>query len=250
MNNGIDVLFLGSSHAYRGFDPRNFPGIKTFNLGSNSQTPIQTDLLLQRYLDKLKPQKIIYEVFPNGFCIDGVESALDIISNDENDIHSAEMALRVNDVSTYNTLIYSAGVDALHLNRFFIEGTRKTQNNDTYIPGGYVEKDLQHFSDSCCQPIKQWNFRKEQFNAFQKSITKIRENNIDLILVYAPVTSAYYHSYTNNQIFDSLITRYDKKYYNFNEIIHLNDSLDFYDKHHLNKNGVDTFNKVLKTFLN
>lgn len=37
-----DILFLGSSHAYRGFDTRIFSkhGITSFNLGSSAQTPI------------------------------------------------------------------------------------------------------------------------------------------------------------------------------------------------------------------
>ena len=36
-----DILFIGSSHSYRGFDTRVFQkhGIKAFNLGSSSQTP-------------------------------------------------------------------------------------------------------------------------------------------------------------------------------------------------------------------
>lgn len=38
----IDILFLGSSHTYRGFDTRIFSkyGYSTFNLGTTSQTPI------------------------------------------------------------------------------------------------------------------------------------------------------------------------------------------------------------------
>ena len=53
----VDILFLGSSHTYRGFDPRIFArhGFHTFNLGSSSQSPIQTEILLKRYLDKLNP---------------------------------------------------------------------------------------------------------------------------------------------------------------------------------------------------
>ena len=45
----VDVLFLGSSHAYRGFDTRIFKesGIASFNLGSSSQAPVQSLLLLK-----------------------------------------------------------------------------------------------------------------------------------------------------------------------------------------------------------
>jgi len=43
----IDILILGSSHAYRGYDPRIFNkhGFSMFNLGSSAQSPIQTKVL-------------------------------------------------------------------------------------------------------------------------------------------------------------------------------------------------------------
>jgi hypothetical protein len=64
----IDILFIGSSHAYRGFDPRIFEknGLKTFNLGTSAQTPLQTEILLNRYLEKLNPKMIIYDVYPKN----------------------------------------------------------------------------------------------------------------------------------------------------------------------------------------
>ena len=77
----IDILFLGSSHTYRGFDTRVFKknGYNSFNLGSSSQSPIQTLTLTKRYLNQLNPKLIVYEVYPTTFTIDGIESSLDII---------------------------------------------------------------------------------------------------------------------------------------------------------------------------
>jgi len=82
----VDILFLGSSHSYRGFNPQYFSGYKTFNLGSSAQTPIQTNLLLKRYLHQLNPKTIVYEVYPISLSIDGVESSSDIIANDHHPI--------------------------------------------------------------------------------------------------------------------------------------------------------------------
>ena len=75
----VDILFLGSSHAYRGFDTRIFleNGYKSFNLGSSAQTPTQTKVLVERYLGSLNPELVIYEVYPKTFTMDGVESSLD-----------------------------------------------------------------------------------------------------------------------------------------------------------------------------
>ena len=38
----VDIVFVGSSHAYRSFDPRFFAreGLTTFNIGTRAQTPL------------------------------------------------------------------------------------------------------------------------------------------------------------------------------------------------------------------
>lgn len=239
----IDILFLGSSHAYRGFDTRIFSknGYKTFNLGSSAQTPIQTKVLLNRYLNTLNPKTIIYEVYPDTFIFDGVESSLDIIANDNNDLFSFGMALKINNIKTYNTFFYSLICDYLNLNKSFKEPIIK--DNDRYISGGYVEKKIDYF-----KPIK---FEKKeiilnqyQLESFSEVVNMLKNKKTRLILVYAPLPKANYKSYTNNHYFDSLMTSYSE-YYNFNKIMSLNDSLYFYDEHHLNQNGVDLFNAKL-----
>ncbi len=239
----LDILFLGSSHAYRGFDTRIFSKYKykTFNLGSSSQTPIQTKVLLNRYLDSLNPKMVIYEVYPETFIIDGVESSLDLISNDNNDFYSFEMALKINNIKTYNTFIYSLIHNFFNLNKSFAEPVIK--EDDKYIPGGFVEQEIGFF-----QPIpfekKEIIFCDYQLEAFSEIVQMLKNRNIELILVYAPIPKVNYNSYINNGYFDSLMMKYSK-YYNFNKIMALNDSLHFQDSHHLNQNGVELFNEKL-----
>ncbi|MCX6267461.1 MAG: hypothetical protein NTW16_08910 [Bacteroidetes bacterium] len=100
----VDILVIGSSHAYRGFDPRIFAskGIKIFNLGSSAQTPIQTEILVKEHIDRLKPKLVIFEVFPGVFTNDGVESSLDLITNSDINIGTVMMTLRINNLITYN----------------------------------------------------------------------------------------------------------------------------------------------------
>lgn len=68
--------------------------------------------------------------------------------------------------------------------------------------------------------------------------------HIKLILVQAPVTNSYYKSIKNNQQLDAFFTSI-AEYYNFNKIMKLSDTLDFYDSNHLNQIGVEKFNKEL-----
>ncbi|NHW60088.1 hypothetical protein HA378_33495, partial [Escherichia coli] len=79
-----------SSHAYRGFDTRVFSknGISSFNLGSSSQSPINTQVLLKQYLDRIKPKMIVYEVYAGTLSADGVESSLDMLSNNKIDVNA------------------------------------------------------------------------------------------------------------------------------------------------------------------
>ncbi len=105
----VDVLFLGSSIAYRGFDTEKFNmhGLKSFNLGSSAQTPMQTNVLLQRYYSRLNPKLVIYEVYPPAFSWDGVESSIDLISYDHNDVNSLRMGMKTMNISVINTILFS-----------------------------------------------------------------------------------------------------------------------------------------------
>jgi len=239
----IDVLFLGSSHAYRGFDPRIFKaaGLSTFNLGSSSQTPIQSRLLLNRYLAQLTPKLVIYETTPGVFEADGVESALDIISNSRNDTSTLLMTLKLKHIRIFNNFIYGVMRDLFGLNDSYMESLNK--GNDTYITGGYVEKEMLHFKTKSFEN-RNWNFSDNQLSEFEAMVTMIKNAGIELILVRAPVTPSLYNSFQNNISFDDLMSSYST-YYNFNEILQLDDSFHFYDSNHLNQNGVDVFNHKL-----
>lgn len=246
----IDILFLGSSHAYRGFDPRNFSQYKTFNLGSSSQTPIQTKVLLNRYLDKLNPSLIVYEVYPGTIEGDGVESAIDIVSNDVNDFESIKMSIKLNSVKVYNTLLFAYFVEVFGTFEKFNESIVK--DDDTYIKGGYVEKKIKYYKNQTnLKRENNWQLNQVCMNDFSDIIKSIKSKNIKLMLVYAPISSQQYHSYKNNVFIDSVMNSYGVPYYNFNQQVLLDDSLDFYDPTHLNQKGVNKFNaKLNDLFMN
>lgn len=243
-----DILFLGSSHAYRGFDPRVFQesGIASFNLGSSSQTPINTKVLLHQYLDEINPKMVIYEVYIETLSADGVESSLDLLSNNKIDKNAINMALEINQLSTYNTLIYGYFRQLLGLNKNFQEP--KKQKEDTYISGGFVETEFRK------NPLNdekkgKWNINSKQIKTLKENIHFIQERNIPVILVQAPITKKLYDSKTNNREVDSLLSTLGT-YKNFYGKISLNDTLDYYDSNHLNQQGVVKFNQKLIEYLN
>ncbi|MEM9544524.1 MAG: hypothetical protein AAGA77_01055 [Bacteroidota bacterium] len=239
----VDILFLGSSHSYRGFDVRKFDslGLKTFNMGTGAQTPIQTKALLKRYLPKMNPKTIIYEVSPILFSYEPVESSLDLIANDVNDWNTMEMVFSINHIKTYNTAIYAMYRDALNLNKDFKENASRA--DDLYIPGGYVQKRMKRYKYRKHNK-KERKPRSIQVNAFYHNVQMIKDKEINLILVQTPITQSLYKAHTSNKLFDKQMKEL-APYYNFNELIQLDDSIHFYDSHHLNQDGVEVFNDSL-----
>lgn len=246
----VDVLFLGSSHAYRGFDVRIFEraGIRSFNLGSSGQSPIQSTLLLDRYLAQLKPRIVVFEVFPRTFCSDGVESSLDMIANAKNDWDSMFMALRQGNARVFNTLIYGLWMDTIGRNAAFSEPAKR--GRDLYISGGFVERmpNLPGVEIETNFPPEEWEINETQFEEFDKMVDRLEAAGITLILIQAPITKAYFNSYTNNDEFDRRMNVYGN-YYNFNHLINLDDGLHFYDSHHLTQVGVELFNAKIVEIL-
>lgn len=240
----VDILFLGSSHTLRGFDPRIFKkfGYKTFNLGSNSQTPIHTEFILNRYLDSLNPKIVIFEVCPYIFSSDGIESALEFMSNDDIGLDNIKLSFKNNNLKVYNTLIYAIYREVIHDDKGNHLENRK-MNRDTYIEGGFVErKDV--FYNQQNFPNQRWVYNKKEFQSLQKIVDKLNERGVEIIFIQTPVTSDLYGSYLNNNDFDNEMKKYGK-YYNFNKLMQLNDTLYFWDSNHLNQNGVIRFNEKL-----
>lgn len=243
----IDILFLGSSHAYRGFDTRIFNenGYKTFNLGSSSQSPIQTKLLLDRYLTRLNPKLVVWELTPSALASDGVESALDLISNDNIDLGSLKMALYINNLRIYNTLFIACISEIIKTNRQKPEENHNKK--DTYVKGGFVEKKLKFYEPKPIESEKKaFNPNKKQLNIVNDVITLLKKNEIKYIMVSTPVTKDRTDLYNNLNAFHEYMASLGQ-YYNFNKIVSLKDTMHFYDSHHLNQNGVEIFNnEILK----
>lgn len=240
----VDLVFIGSSRCYRGFDNRIFSknGIKSFNLGSSAQSPKQSFVLLKRHIKKLNPKTIILEVNPMTLSSSGVESSIDLIANDKNDILTITDLIDFNNIKTFNTAIVGFYKDFFNRNKNFTENHIKEK--DTYISGGFVQKKTS-FNTLTKENKKQIKIPENQLQKIKQIKQLANSINAALILVQAPVTKSLYDSYQNNEEFDSLMLNIST-YTNYNTL-QLDDSLDFYDSHHLNQNGVKKFNvKVIE----
>ena len=248
--NDVDILVLGSSHAYRGFDPRIFNnyGLDIFNFGSSSQSPLQTEVLLKRYYNSLNPKTVLFEIYPALFASDGVESAISLLSSDIIDRHSLRMALEIDNMTIYNSMFFSFLKNNL-------SGASQSTNvtkygTHMYVKGGYVERDKLYYYEPEVTSSSQWEYNESQWQAFERCLEIIKSNGAQVFLVYAPITRNLYTSITNNEKFLKRMATYGHQVYDFNVITDLDDVLHFYDSNHLNQDGVEIFNQSLISELN
>ena len=233
----VDILFLGSSHAYRTFDTRYFDslGYRTFNLGSSNQTPVQTYVLLQQYLIRLNPKLVVFEVHPDIMAYDGVEGAVDLLSNVPITPASASMALDYRNLKVINTFCYS-------LIRQWFCGALDHFEEDSivegwaYVPGGfvYIPQEPVFVPDSI--PLQDIQVLPEQVQSLSKCLDLLRHHDIPFILVEVPSSHALSQSYANYGQYTDLMATFGPFYQL--PLLPTPDSLYFTDPDHLNHRGV------------
>ncbi len=241
----VDILFVGSSRIYRGFDPRIFEkkGIEVFVLGSSGQTPIQSYILLKRYIKELNPGLVVFDLFPRSFSKKGVESSLDLLANDQMDSLSWNMAFKQDDILVWNTLIYAKFRQWIGMHHDFKEQRFKAGRGDRYVSGGYVHKKLKFHQNVDCgdnEKVKWSPPNPLQVDYFNKSINLLSKMDIDIQFINMPI--ANYDCYSNNDILNPLWQRTEWDYIDFNQVLTWRDSIDFYDNFHLNEIGVEKLN--------
>lgn len=240
-----DLLFLGSSHTYRSFDSQFFKskGLKSFNLGSSSQSPDVTGILITEYLSQLSPKVVIYEVYPEIIFSQRLESRVDIISNLKISRFPSVMNSTTSSIGEINTFILSFWHQIV--NPDFTEDRHK--GKDTYIDGGYVRNE--NIRTQFDPSIKSLSVDLENAGVenLRQNIKCIQEFGSQIVLVYAPLPTDTYALYqAQNDTIDSMYSSLGVQYINYNGIP-LNDTLHFKDDDHLNHAGVQIFNsQVLK----
>lgn len=245
----VDILIIGSSHAYRGFDPRIFKpyGYSLFNLGSSAQTPEQGYFLLNEYLDKINPKKVIFEVYPETFAADGIESATDVISNHPLSLRLVAHSFSYSNIRVFNTLLFRL-FDEMVLQNEWIES--EVRGSDTYIKGGFVASTEEFYKPKEMPFEGKFEFNEKQFKYFEKSVTLLKDRGIPYIFIQAPVTQLLDRSRPTPVEFGERLRKLGS-YHNYQGELNINDSLDFMDNDHLSQSGVEKFDvAVIENDLN
>lgn len=236
-----DVLVIGSSHAYRGYDPRIFRehGLSMFNMGSSSQTPLNTHALLCEYVTKANTGLVVMDCYENALALDGLESAADLSQNVTSDAAVLRMLGSMHDPRVMN---------------MFAVRMLVRDEPAAYVDSFYVEAGYSMNTDSVHEHIDYGLERTLEVGARQseylvKCIQYCQEQGIPIVLVTHPLPQASNHPRHEafHAIIDSVaqVTGVEYLDYAFGHGLPLHDRHHYYDHNHFNQAGVALFNPKL-----
>ena len=242
----MDIVFVGASNCYRTFDNRLYAqqGLRTFTLGTTSQTPLNSYFLLKEHIDKLKPKSVVLELSPGALQLQGgQESFLNIAVNHPITNNIIQMGLSNKKLNCFNTLVSEVVKRKFKPLTMFSEQTPSTK----YVKGGYVEDTSRFLSQNDINPFE-CNINETQTEYLDKIVALLKSKNISIAAVIQPYPSLYYKRAKNFEAYLNWVSNFSTVnhiiFFNTNTIV-LDDKDDFADLLHLNNNGSQKFNKFL-----
>lgn len=235
----IDILFIGSSHCIRSFDPRTFDrlGVTSFVMGSNSQAPLNTYYLLKKYYEQLNPKLVVFEVYPGILEFDGLEGYYDLLVNQHLSMEMAEMAVAVNNPQAINAVISRAvssltdPIDNIGQNEI---------SNETYVKGGYLSAEVAHVGDDF-GPRRDIDVSDTQIEYVHQIIDLVKSSGAEMLMMVAPIPRERRAAMTNyNEVssqINAIADQHKIRFYDFNGTLSLDSRNQFRDGQHLNANG-------------
>jgi hypothetical protein len=239
----IDILFLGSSRCYYSFAPHVFRrlGLTTFNMGSPSQTPLNTKFLLERYFDQLEPKLVIFEINPHILEKDGLESFYDLMINTPVALENFLMSLATRHPHAMNGMAVRA---LTSITMPFDSFRMQDRPMDAYLEGGALSAGNFNYRKFREVPTTV-DIPAEQFAYLGDVVDYVKERGAQIILVVAPIPKEWDKVVTNyaevSREIEAVAESHQVRYYDFNRAMTLDTRTDFKDFHHLNANGAKIF---------
>jgi len=233
-----DAIVLGSSHAYRGYDPRIFEqaGVSMFNAGTSAQNAKGALVLYNEYL-RDRADVFILDVYDPVFELEGTESNMRLIQNVPT--NTAAFALVKQEVKMYTLNALAVRLASMNVND-------EAPNTD-YIKNGFCEKKgilyaVEPLNDSV------FDANEEMFVAFETLIKQMQADGKRIVLCSHPLpASAGLHNYHDKflQRFSPLIERRGVPYIDLTYYAEGFGINEFADLSHLNQQGVELYNRIL-----
>ena len=248
----VDLLFLGSSHAYLSFDPRVFRryGLSSFNLGNGSQTPLNSYYLFETYRPRLKPKLVELDVYPIVLeSRDGLESFCELVVSTPMTWGLTRMALATGSVHALNAYTFEWA------RRLWFPLARRSQMDlspQRYVSAGFVLDD-QVYDGKTAFKNRKLKLAKKQLRYLKKILATVRRSGSKIVLVTSPYPEGFRKSFTNydevSESFKTIAEKNGVSYYDFNYRMDTQNNALFSDKSHLNGRGAEKFCHLLMRVL-
>ena len=259
----IDLAFMGSSHAYRSFDPAVFDEalhVNSFNLGGSGQNPTTTYFVLEELLRMgHKPRLIVLETYWKTLTGEDTDnaSASYVFYNIEfsaNKLSMFQSAFGFPSSLKLLSRTFQYRRVVVHLPSAFmgkILSEKRPPDSERYAGKGYVEDPSVVSADELADN----QFRDDTFHLneyrwrfLQKTIALAKRQGIEVVLVTAPIPPTSFKDVHGYQAVHSMIRgladEYGVEYIDYNILnseLGMFSDRDFRDSDHLNKNGVGIF---------
>lgn len=243
VGDSLDMLFVGSSHSYRSYNPRLFEAdsLDIFILGNSAQTPLNSYHLLLEYWDRLNPRLVILDGYPVTYTLDGYEAFLRILRDKEISIPLLKMAFSTRNPDAISTTI-SLGASRISSP---LSEAKQVFSPEDYIPGGYSRSD-QKIDSSASFDRQTWNVNKRQLHFLKKIISFLKDKKTTILFIDPPVPIEYKLSTNYTEVADLIKTIAQEFEIEFLDLSHspeLKTYSHFKDQTHLNNDGVEIFNR-------
>lgn len=241
-NKKWDVIVLGSSHAYRGYDPTVFSkhGLELYNLGTSNQHMMCTYYIAKNNLTPQNCKLVIVDIYDRVFMNEMIESMSDIIQNAPDDKTALEIALATPDIRAINMFTL----------RLFNK-TSSPLNHDTlgYVRGYQVVK--QYLSPAKVNHQRtqlRYKSNPRQLHYFDRLLAYLNEQRIPVLVVEHPLPAIY--TVKDHQRFladiQPILQKHGVTMLDYTHDPDFTHQLRYFcDENHLNHLGVPKFNERL-----
>jgi len=271
----VDIIFLGSSHCNRSFDPEYFDnelGLYSFNLGSSCQSPTQSYYVLQEAIRYNNPKFIVMEVYWvmfeqdtnfNAACyiFDNIRfspNKLSMLYNDfspDQYLKAMFYSIRYHDNYKNTELIKENLYDRILKknpveNKFISNPEIQFYKNKGFVANTTVASTDSLRKTNFYLSYKSSKWSNKQIVYFNKIIQLCKKNDMEIIFVTTPLPPTSLSMIENyNSIHKAFQEIADYNQINYidynvinNELKIFNDQ-HFMDEQHLNLEGVMVLNK-------
>lgn len=237
------AVIIGSSRAYRGYDPRIFgeAGYDVWNLGTGAQTINNTYFVAKNYITPGNCDLLIIDIYSGAFKNISIESSSDLIQNISSDKAALEIAWDTRDIRALNMLAV----------RYLTANENSMFADKDYVGFGFSERHdkLPEKMRTALSGNLETNVKDAEYEVkyLDMLLQFCKENGIKAVLTYAPVSDFYSEEEHRRFLAEisEVISKHSVPLLDYSKSLKISTLEHFYDEAHMNYDGVRIFNQAL-----